>query len=121
MADNKYGRLFTEDDARKMVEQAVHVGISVSEHAEGDESARDFDADGVFDVVVTSFTPKFPEDEPLFVLRGQDEAAAGTIDDYGYRNDKLGANAHHLESISEAYSDFIRFQVDHPDRVKVAD
>lgn len=65
--------------------------------------------------------PTIPDDEPVFVIRGQDILAARTVAHWmdmaaekGVNDTKLGLVAQHLKAIED-------FQRAHPDRCKVPD
>ena len=58
MADNKYGRLFTEEDLREVVAEAMNRKIDGDDGL--DQILIDKDAAGAF---------QFPKDFPLFLIR----------------------------------------------------
>lgn len=62
---------------------------------------------------------KVADDEPIFVLRGQDLSTPGTIHDWLRRNPSLG-HAKRLEAETKAH-DIQVWQAQNPDRVKRAD
>jgi hypothetical protein len=62
-----------------------------------------------------------PEDEPIFILRGQDLAAADTIAVYAEACRSLSAPAAHIEAAENIAARFIRWAAEHPDRMKVPD
>lgn len=94
--DSKYGRLFTTMDVKAIVERAIEEEV---------EDERELDE------IIESHGGKFPRDEPLFLLRGQDSAAADTIRDYHANCKAKRAGAEHMNSIGlaeEAFRDFAR-------------
>lgn len=58
-----------------------------------------------------------PDDEPVFIMRGQDARAAEGIRKYG----ELCANSGHQLAVVNRESDFIQFANDNPDRMKEPD
>jgi hypothetical protein len=117
MSDNKYGRIFTEDDVREMINSAVFVGIEVAEES---DDPQHFNGDAVFDAVSTGFTTRFPEDEPVFVLRARDKRALAAL---RYYRDHQSQNAptNHLDGIEKAYKDFDDFATNHRELMKEPD
>ncbi len=112
MADAKYGRLFTEADLIWMIEAAYRRGL-----AEGKGEPDPYDGARIGDLHVT----QFPEDEPLFLLRGQDKAAPGTIACYLPESRDAGASEEHIAAAHEAYKVMETWQAANRDRVKVPD
>lgn len=116
--EGKYGRLFTEDDVKRMLNMAVLEGApSPAEQIAG------FDAQGLL---------TFPADEPLFLLRGQDKAAPEAISaaervplgyegpiDYAERAVEAGALPPHIIAVERAARMMRDWQREHPERVKV--
>lgn len=99
MPDRKYGPLFTKADAHQLVvlgriSPRAHIDTLIAEaHSRGD-------------------TPPltFPEGEPLFLLRGQDVAAAPAIMAYGNEAAQAGAKQEFLDDLAESYRGFTEFQ-----------
>ncbi len=60
-----------------------------------------------------------PDDEPVFVLRAQDQAMVATLDAYLSMCSGLGSPQRHLNGIQEAREKVRAWQEEHPDRVKV--
>ena len=62
------------------------------------------------------FSETFPPDEPLFLLRASGEQAEEALEEllHGYSGDAMD-----LPTAEQAYSEFIRWRHEHPDRVKV--
>jgi hypothetical protein len=102
--DPKYGRIFTEDDVRQLVERAGTDGLANSE----------------LDALISGFEGKFG-DEPVFTLRAQDNAALRTIEDYWNACTAIGCSSDHLDNIHTARDAFMTWQQAHPDKVKVPD
>lgn len=105
--EGKYGRLFTEGDVKKMLRLAVLEGAPSPE-----EQIAEFDRRGEL---------TFPADEPLFLLRGQDKAAPGTITGYLMCANAAGASIEHASAARKAGRAMAEWQAEHPDRVKVPD
>lgn len=132
MTDSKYGRLFTERDVLMLLRYAANRG-------DVDGIVKLGQADGLnvdpgqrllaeYEAEASGGSPfedsirlTFPPDEPLFLLRGQDEAAPAAVRDYGHRADDVGAGAVHLGKVSVAALRLDDWQREHPDRVKVPD
>jgi hypothetical protein len=122
--ESKYGRLFTAEDVEKILlhtEAAADVTAAheVRRAAELwlDRHAEKRDGEGR----ETRYRLTFPPDEPLFLLRGSDEAMprvmrAGFAD--GIRNGALPTDQAIEEELAEirAVEDW---QAEHPDRVKL--
>lgn len=96
MPDSKYGRIFTESDVQKLLQLAT-----------GEE---DFDLAGhlaTADEMGISF--KFPEDEPMFVLRARDKRALGAIRFYAdHQNPRAPQN--HIDGIDKALDAFEHYR-----------
>lgn len=120
MADSKYGRLFTEDDVREIVNAAVFAGIELAESGD-EEDTRNFHGDAIYDAVVSGVDVKFPEDEPLFVLRAQDDIAFDTILAYYEACKDAGIRQEHLDNVDASIELFRKFRDENPDRVKDPD
>lgn len=127
--DSKYGRLFTEMDLKlvateaavQLLERLNRVGLA----AYGTRPSRDELLRIVEDAIAhedVDHALTFPADEPLFLLRGQDEEAPGAVANY---SDRVHLNpntpAEHRESVVRAYEQMRDWQDEHPDRVKVPD
>ena len=117
MSDAKYGRLYTEADVRRLLD----IADSTSPRALPS-----------FEQLVSDAEPlRFPEDEPLFLLRGQDAVAPRAVDAYVRRcaggvltGDGSGLNhpgLAHIDGAHRAYRALRDWQTEHPDRVKVPD
>lgn len=59
-----------------------------------------------------------PDDEPIFILRARDWNALDAIMAYAdiCKNDEC--NEYHMEGLKEAIGRFIKFKLDHPERMK---
>lgn len=65
--------------------------------------------------LVNSITKKpIPDDEPLFILRGQDWHVPATIADYEGRANIWS----HKQAVRERLTDFVIFQANNPNRIK---
>jgi hypothetical protein len=61
-----------------------------------------------------------PPDEPIFVLRAQDQFAPQAIDDYRF-NVEGDAGSEWFHDVGSIRNDFINWQRDNRDKVKVPD
>jgi hypothetical protein len=99
VADNKYGRIFTQGDVEKILERYD------PEFAHGDiefaDLLDDMDKEGV--------RFKFPADEPLFILRARDRRAFGAIRHYQDHQTR-NAPSNHQDAIEKAIRDFSNFR-----------
>lgn len=114
MADRKYGRIYTESDIEKIfAELAAQTVIDpnrrVIEFPSPDIIIKALDDEGKLTI---------PEDEPTFLIRGQDNVALHAIGFYRSVAVDLGAN---LQTVTEAYADFIRWRHENPSKCKVPD
>lgn len=117
MPDLKYGRLFTEDDVVAIVREVLVV------HGLNPMGARHYAAEGLRKIEQAT---RFPADEPLFLLRGQDIAAPRAIADgcdgeadYLACARSADAGHEHLTAIEHAADEMRAWQRANPDRVKV--
>jgi len=101
--DKKYGRLFTEDDVRTLVEVAMSLDEEIN-----------------IQTFIDEFEGKFPVDEALFLLRAQDKRALGAIRFY-YDHQSPRANQGHLDAIQHAIDSFDKFRLKNVERVKEPD
>lgn len=79
----------------------------------------------VFDMLLRCLVNKaskkpIPPEEPLFILRGKDEEAEGTVNHYLDRVVATG-NHTHANAAERRLMDFAQFKKDYPSRVKVPD
>jgi hypothetical protein len=109
--DTKYGRIFTEDDVVAMVVQATHDMAGV-DRGMSEDQARPPNA---------GYPAKIDPLEPVFMLRGQDKAALGTVTAYRGLAEEEGASDEVLDSIDGAIEGFREFAYANPDKMKVAD
>jgi hypothetical protein len=77
MADNKYGRMFTQADVVLILER-YDPEFSDGEHGDSEENFADL----LEDMDRSGVRFKFEPDEPLFTFRGHDKRAAGAIRHY---------------------------------------
>lgn len=106
MADLKYGRLFTEGDVEAILE---HFGAAFETREFGKVADQ---------AIAEGFEPTFPADEPLFLLRGQDDLAQHTVQSYFNLAADNGAPASVLISAEKSADQFAEFAIAHPDRIK---
>ena len=107
--DNKYGRIFTESDVRKVIEYVI---------------AGDYGPDQFPDILAEmdgdQVRFKWEEDEPVFVLRARDNTAEGAIRFYR-DHQRPGAPPNHLDAIERACTAFREFRADNPHLMKDPD
>jgi hypothetical protein len=107
--DTKYGRIYTAEDIDALVTWLLPGGTE-SDTAEILATAE---AEGV------QF--RFPADEPLMLLRGQDRYALEAIDHYAGVCADAGVEDSHLQQIGHATMAFRNFANTKPERVKQPD
>lgn len=105
--DAKYGRLFTEEDVATILTEVAEEGVTVAEAIRQLEGSL-----------------RFPADEPLFLLRGQDVHALEAIEAYdtaiGAVADPDVDDAHRMK-VGDSIVLFRHFANAHPDRMKTPD
>jgi hypothetical protein len=106
---SKYGRLFTEDDVERILTAAVGVMGHPLIHGFRE----------VIDKAKAEST--FPADEPLFLLRGNDEVASTAVGAYLRECVLQGCDLAHTTAIERAYDAMMDFAARHPDRMKRPD
>lgn len=109
MADNKYGRVFTEGDLEKILDyvaeaNAIDIDLAVL--------IKDMDEDEV--------RFKFEPDEPLFILRGHDQRAIAAIR-YYQDHQSPRAPANHLDAIASAVRAFDAYRERFPKKLREPD
>lgn len=109
MADSKYGRLFTEEDAQAIIRAAMAPDNQESEFSE------------VLDQLDEAGILKFPEDEPLFVLRGQDQLAPQAVHNYSSICAANAVDPEQQAAVHTALANFKVWQRDNPNSVKLPD
>lgn len=65
--------------------------------------------------------PGIPDDEPVFIIRGQDKAAVDAIISYGDHAGVQGATNEFCDSVTRRSDEFAEWQESHLDAVKVPD
>lgn len=122
MSDNKYGRIFTEEDVKQFIGMAFVAG----EEAENDSPTsagggeHGCDVDALFEAF-DGEEFRFPEDEPMFVMRGQDRLALGTLRKYQELAEAHECDQDHLNTIEQTLRQFEHFRVSNPDKIKKPD
>lgn len=111
MADKKYGQLFTIQDVVNIVT------LATGEPEEAPTRTKN----ALMQMSRRGVKLRFPADEPLFVLRAQDQAAPQAIQAYHDSAEFNGASQEHLSDVMAALIEFVGFQSGHPDRVKIPD
>lgn len=64
---------------------------------------------------------KVAEDEPVFILRGQDKLALRVIETWITNAASAGVPASKIARAQQHFDDVARFQKQHPNRVKLPD
>lgn len=62
-----------------------------------------------------------PDDEPIIIFRGKDEALVDTLVEYQNFCGRLGSPESHIEAIDDLIDRVIWWQEQNPDKVKVPD
>jgi hypothetical protein len=109
--DSKYGRLFTEEDVVKFAQQALRDNAGMDRAPSEDRIRAD----------LSDFTGKFPVDEPLFLLRGQDKYATDAVDEYLFSVKQGNAPEEFIGQVEQARGSFYDFESAHRDRMKLPD
>lgn len=107
MADSKYGILFTTQDLSNVL--AV---LGITDTPGINEAIRR---------VQSSVGLTFPTDEPLFVIRGQDQAAPAAISAYREAAEFNGAGQELLDGVTRAAIEVVGWQSKPETKVKVPD
>lgn len=118
--ESKYGGLLTEEDARHLVAAAYELGLLAAKGGavSGDGGPEPSVADAL---AHSGITLTFPEDEPLFLLRGQDWAVMPALGAYLGSCARSDAPASHLAAVETAIRAFDTWQLANAERVKVPD
>ena len=114
MADSKYGRVFTESDLEKILEWLEHNGIGYDGSVmNADSILKAMDEEGI--------RFKFADDtEPLFILRGRDKRALGTVRHYR-DNQARNAPSNNLDACDKAVRLFEDYRNMSPEKMKEPD
>lgn len=118
--DLKYGHLYTEAEVQALINAGFEIGVL---RKTGAQSSYPTIEDAIFKDDGRNFDegkPRFPADEPLFLLRGQDKLAAGTISHY-YVCSFEYSDAQPSNNVRHAIEAFEQFAKDNPDRMKWSD
>lgn len=116
--DGKYGRLFTEQDVRKIVRYATISAQTMSPELSSEQVMNDVLDDKISD----DFNLTFPKDEPLFLLRAKDKRSLGAVRHYHDLCDRsVGVGVDHLDGVEKSVRQFEEFRADNPDRMKDPD
>lgn len=112
MSDDRYGRLFTE----AYVEELINVATGQATNGEV------LDLEACIIIAESQGVKKpFPEDEPLFLLRGQDEAVIVAIGAYSDECERLGCDPEFISKVTHTGGQILAWQVRNRDRTKRAD
>ncbi len=65
--------------------------------------------------------PGIPDDEPVFILRAQDEQAEQTIDFYGQLSAENERRQEFIDGVSGRLEEFRRWATENPEKVKLPD
>jgi hypothetical protein len=111
MSDNKYGRLYTEADL-----------IAFAHHCTQEWAGMDrgMSEDRVRKELADFKEFKFPDDEPLFLLRARDKRALAAIRFY-MDHQSPRAPVNHMDGIELAFRDFDHFAINNPERMREPD
>lgn len=112
--DNKYGHLYTAEDMLAFARIYAGSGVDI---------ANDFNEEAA-DELLDDFEGRFPKDEPLFLLRGQDRRALAAVRNYRTMVSYSGGkepSAELMVGLDTVVDQFEDFQADHSDRVKEPD
>lgn len=111
--DSKYGQIYTAQDVANIAAVMLR-GHVPAEHLQT-----------TIQVAVTEVARagllRFPTDEPLFLLRAQDQAAPAAVHAYLDAAQFNGAAAEHQDGITRAAIEFVQWQAANPNKVKVPD
>ena len=120
--DGKYGRLFTEADAKALMVRYARWVVTQTERqlAEGKTADEQAFVD-MIDELMASDELAFPADEPLFLLRGQDPAVLGALGGYADALEGIGAPSDHIQLALHAAGQIVAWQSSHLEGVKVPD
>lgn len=110
MTDDKYGRLVTGSELEELINVAT-AAATLGEVLDAEQCIERFEHEQ------GSLT--FPKDEPLFLIRGQDEAAFETTVKYIEECERLGASDEHVRAATHASGKLMAWQQMNKDRVKV--
>lgn len=105
MTDRKYGRVFTEDDVRQIVQWAIE---------------NEIETETELSAYLGEFEGKFPADEPTFTLRARDQRAIGALAFYRSHQSHT-APANHLDGIQAAVNDFDRYREENRELMREPD
>lgn len=123
MAEGKYGRLYAERDVLMLLKLAHEKGWKTRGSGGGlGFSSRDFLEEVEADPPSHLAPLTFPADEPVFVLRAQDEQAIEGLEGYQQACDVAGdVSTAHCEGVRQAWHAFTDWQHEHPERVGAPD
>jgi hypothetical protein len=65
--------------------------------------------------------PGIPDDEPVFIIRGKDEAAPEAVHAYGDEATNIGASDEFVESVHKRAHEIHQWQLANGDLVKIPD
>jgi hypothetical protein len=120
--DAKYGRLYTEKDVRElMAVMAERVAVALKPQSGIALLTADNWRERRIDEMLDAAPLTFPTDEPVFVIRGQDAAAAEAIGHYGDTAHEHGADGEFVRAVFDRADEVELWQKANPDRVGVPD
>lgn len=121
--DTKYGRLFTEADVLAIVDEALMAGRDGFDDLDAPPGERMLlILEALIERAEADKAPmRFPADEPLFLLRGQDGAALYAVGCYGAISWTMGAGVAHAAAVNLAARQIGEWQEANPGRVKIPD
>jgi hypothetical protein len=109
--DNKYGNLYTSEDMLAFARVFMASGIGYSDEEALDELLDNFDG-------------HFPKDEPLFLVRGQDQRGLACVRNYRTMITYTGSQEPSpslIAGLNTVVTQFEEFQRDHAERMKDPD
>lgn len=114
MPDNKYGKLYTVGDVKKILQKYE----SLVSEVEGGEN--DSYVDGNMIKAIDVYKGKLSNDEPVMVLLAHDRRALAAVNAYR-SNQSADAPQDHLDLIEKTVADFENWRSDHPDTMHEPD
>lgn len=110
--DSKYGRIYTQDDVKRLVTEAYEQGARYGMSGFNETWTQRF---------LTAQNCHFPADEPIFVLRAQDKLAPDVVDYWSTRAAGRDVDQSAVDSASKCADEMDEWQENNPDKVKLPD
>lgn len=64
---------------------------------------------------------EIPQDEPIFILRAQDNAAMLSVSEYGFAARQVGASKEFIKEVNDISMDFADWRHNNRDKCKIPD